>query len=436
MISVSNFRKYAGLLSLCGLAVACGSDATSGKAAGKTAAAPPAQAPKISQINVLVDASGGMQGFMHANAPGQAGSGFQQTLTALLSDINGQRGQQAAPPAFYFVKEATGPDPRVLVPTTYDELAGAVSTGIQKPALGTELPQMLAEALKLQAKKPGTVSLIVSDFIYGPKNSSETWRVKTDVKDALSTADAARLAVSVFANTSEYRGNFYPGNRTRPQALHGEKLPYYIWVIGAPELVGQVDGSLLKRLAGQPQAHFNTRFAPPYAALDHFQNAGEWYKADAGPVPAVALTKSVTRKEPAEIVFGLDLRNVPAEWQKTAAQRLRLDPAATSAALLRTWLVAQEPAAAGKPYLQNYTHLAKIRVNQIPGAGALLHLTLPRQQPAWVAQTSTANDSNIAKQGPKTFLLADVLQGVADYFADQPSAQLSLDLPVRVQRAE
>lgn len=436
MIPVSTFRKYALLLPLSGLAFACGSDATSGKIAGKTAGDAAVPAVKINQINVLVDASGGMQGFMHANAPGMPGSGFQQTVTALLSDVNGQRNQQTAPPAFYFVKEATGADPHVLVPATYNELTGAISTGIQKPALGTELPQMLAEALKLQAKKPGTVSIIVSDFIYSPKNSSETWRVKTDVKDALSTADATHLAVSVFASTSEYRGNFYPGNRTHSQALHGEKLPYYIWVIGAPELVGQVDGSLLKRLAGQPQAHFNTKFAPPYAALDHFQNAGEWYKADVGSVPAVALTKSVSWKEPAEIVFGLDLKGVPAEWQKAAAQGLRLDPAATNATLLRTWLVAQEPAAAGKAYLQSYTHLAKIRLNQIPGAGALLHLTLPRQQPAWVAQTSTANDSNIAKQGPKTFLLADVLQGVADYFADQPSAQFSLDLPVRVQRAE
>ncbi|MFD1469287.1 hypothetical protein ACFQ48_13730 [Hymenobacter caeli] len=434
MISASILRKYA-LLPLSGLAVACGSGGEPVKiAGGKPAAGAPAAADKIGQINVLVDASGGMQGFMHANAPGEPGSNFQQTVAALLSDVNGQHG---APAAYYFVKEATGADPRILVPTSYGALTSAVSTGIQRPALGTELPLMLAEALKLHAQRPGTVSLIVSDFIYSPKNSGETWRVKTDVKDALATADAARLAVSVFANTSEYRGNFYPGNRTRPQPLHGEKLPYYIWVLGAPALVAQVDGTLLKRLAGQPQAHFNTRFAPPYTALDHFQNKGEWYKTEpvAG-VPTLGFTKSVSRKEPAEVVFGLDLKAVPAEWQKAAAQGLRLDAAATDATLLRTWPVAQEPAAAGKPYLQQYTYLAKIRVNQIPGAGALMHLTLPRQQPAWVAQTSTANDSNITKQGPKTFLLADVLQGVADYFADQPSAQLSLDLPIRVQRAE
>ncbi len=434
MISVSSFRKYA-LLPLGGLAMACGSGSGPVKIEqAKGGGGQTATASKVKQINVLVDASGGMQGFMHANAPGEAGSGFQQTVAALLSDVNGQHG---APAAYYFVKEGTGSDPRILVPTTYNELTGAVSAGIPKPALGTELPLMLAEALKLQAKKPGTVSVIVSDFIYGPKNPGETWRVKTDVKDALGTADAAKLAVSVFANTSAYRGNFYPGNRTHSQALHGEKLPYYIWIVGAPELVGQIDAGLLKRLAGQPQAHFNTKFAPPYAALDHFQNQGEWFKADpVGGVPALSFTKSVSRKEPAEVVFGLDLKAVPAEWQKAAAQGLRLDPAATDAALLRTWSVAQEPSAANHANLQQYTHLVKIKLAQVPSAGALLHLTLPRPQPAWVAQTSTANDSNIARQGPKTFLLTDVLQGVADYFADQPSAQQAFDLPVRVQRAE
>ena len=334
MISAPFFRKYA-LLPLAGLAAACGSGSGPVKIGGdKGAAGQVPKADKINQINVLVDASGGMQGFMHANAPGEAGSNFQQTVAALLSDVNGQHG---APAAYYFVKEATGPDPRILVPTSYGALTSAVSTGIQKPALGTELPLMLAEALKLHAKRPGTVSIIVSDFIYSPKNAGETWRVKTDVKDALGTADAAQLAVSVFAGTSAYRGNFYPGNRTRPQALRGEKLPYYIWVVGAPALVGRVDGTLLKRLAGQPQAHFNTRFVPPYAVLDHFQNQGEWYKADpVNGVPVLSFTKSVSRQQPAEVVFGLDLKGMPAEWQKATAQGLRLDAATTDAALLRT----------------------------------------------------------------------------------------------------
>ncbi|MEJ7661771.1 MAG: hypothetical protein WKG07_20420 [Hymenobacter sp.] len=75
---------------------------------------------------MLVDASGGMQGFMrHA---GEAGNSFQQTVAALLSDVNGQHG---APAAYCFVKEATGADPRILVPTSYGALTSAVSTGIK-----------------------------------------------------------------------------------------------------------------------------------------------------------------------------------------------------------------------------------------------------------------------------------------------------------------
>ncbi|RZL00740.1 MAG: hypothetical protein EOO62_23785, partial [Hymenobacter sp.] len=159
--------------------------ATTSKAAKGTAAT-------SSQVSVFVDASTGMRGFMHPNAPGETGSQFQRTVTELLSNINGQRAEQA--PAYYFVQESTPSNPRALRPTTYAELSNTVSTGIEKPALGTEMPTMLREVLKLQKGKPSAVSIVISDFIYAPSDPKQTWKVKTDVKDALSEASAANLA--------------------------------------------------------------------------------------------------------------------------------------------------------------------------------------------------------------------------------------------------
>ena len=396
---------------------------------------------KVNQINVFVDMSGGMRGFMHANDPSlnETGSEFQRTVTDLLSDVNRLAPKLAAPPAYYFFKEKEPANPQVLVPSSYQQMAETVSGGLKNAARGSELPQMLSEALKLQAKKPGTVSVLISDFIFAPQNVKDTWRIKTFIKDALSAVNPAQLAVSVFANTSEFRGSFYPGNRTKPpQVLNGEKLPYYIWVLGSPALVAQVNAGLLRRLAGQPQAHYNVAFAPAYAVPDYLDNpVGSWTVTDnpAGAAPVVTFTKSPTLGKPAEGIVALNLGKLPASLvSQVSMQTLHLAAGDDAVATLtRVFPLAQMPDAKSQPALTKYTHFVQLRFVQAPAVPTTLHLELARTEPAWVADYSTMSDSGIKKQGPKTYHLKEVLAGVADYFAEESSARRVFSVPVRVE---
>jgi hypothetical protein len=429
-------KSYFVAVALC-LTAACTPD----KAGKQGAAGPQNQptatpsAPKLSQINVFVDMSGGMQGFVHPVAAGSTGSGFQQTVTELLSAVNAQRATQ---PAYYFFKESTPADARLLVPSTYAAMRSTVSGGLKNAARGSELPQMLSEALKLQAKKPGTVSLLISDFIFAPKDKSQTWDVKTFIKDALSEVAPDKLAVSVFANTSDYRGNFYPGNRTGSQKLSGEQVPYYIWVLGDPALVAQADAGLLRKLASQPQAHYNVDFAPPYAVLDYLDPAGSWMVPTPdtpSETPRVVFTQKPTAGKPAEVTIGLNLSPLPPSQASQASLRtLRLTtPDAAPATLVRVWPLAQEPAAKAQPALAKYTHFARLRIAGAPATRTALHLDMMRPAASWVASYSTNSDSNIKAQGPKTFHLREVLAGVDEYFANEPSAQRLFSLPVEVE---
>ena len=394
---------------------------------------------------MFVDASTGMRGFMHPNAPGQTGSQFQRVITEVLSNIRGQQAGSSPAPAYYFVQESTPKDPRVLRPTTYAELSNTVSTGIKNPALGTELPTMLREILKLQKAKPGTVSIIVSDFIYAPPDLRQTWKVKTDVKDALSEVAASDLAIHVFAGTSEFRDKFFPGNRTHFQVLNGTRLPYYVWVLGQPAAVAAVTPLLGPlRGSGFEQVRFNT-MAPAAAVFEHFGNAGDWYvekngKQQTQPL-ALHFTKKPSRPDPAEVVVGVDLGKAPAAEVATLAGQLKLEDAGTGATLQKVWAVRDESKAPANAALPTYTHLAKIHLERLPGNQPVtLRLVLPRSQPAWVAQYTTLNDSNmaaqVAKQGPKTFLLSELLQGVQDYYDQQPAGREVWAVPVRVGPAD
>jgi hypothetical protein len=443
-LPAARFFTYSAILPLAALVL--GGVALTGcgepeKAPEKTTASKADKTPAaaISQISVFVDASTGMRGFMHPNAPGETGSQFQRTITEVLSNVNGQRA--GAAPAYYFVQESTPSNPRALRPTTYAELSNTVSTGIQNPALGTEMPTMLREVLKLQKGKPGAVSVVISDFIYAPPDPKQTWKVKTDVKDALSEASANNLAINIFAGTSEFRDKFFPGNRTRFQVLKGSRLPYYVWVLGEPAAVAAAT-PLLKPLmgAGFERVNYNLP-APPAAVLEHFGNVGEWYVDKTGSRQTQPLTlhvaKSLSRQEPAEFVLALDLSNAPANEAASLPKQLQLDDAGTDATLAKVWLARDEAKAPRSPALPTYTHLAKVHLVRLPGQKpATLRLVLPRTQPAWVAKYTTLNDSNIAAQGPKTFLLSEVLQGVQDYYDQQPAGREVWALPVQLQAAD
>lgn len=440
LLATSLFSKNKGCFAVLALPLlaACSHNKEARQRPDATAAAASAAAPaqaKLSHLNVFVDMSGGMQGFVHPVAAGATGSGFQQTVTQLLSAVNAQKTTQ---PAYYFFKESTPTDARLLVPSTYAAMRSTVSGGLKNAARGSELPQMLSEALKLQARKPGTVSLLISDFIFAPKDKSQTWDVKTFIKDALNEVEPAKLAVSVFANTSDYRGNFYPGNRTGPQKLTGEQVPYYIWVLGDPALVAQADAGLLRQLAGQPQAHYNVDFAPPYAVLDYLDPTGSWMvptPGAAGETPRIVFTKKPTIGQPAEAVIGLSLGALPPSQARQASlSTLRLAaPDAAPATLVRVWPLAQEPAAKAQPALTRYTHFARLRFAGAPATRATLRLEMARPAAGWIASYSTNSDSNLKAQGPKTFHLREVLAGVEEYFASEPSAQRLFSLPVEVE---
>ena len=418
------------------LVSACGNNKHREKSTAPPAAPTETAGAKPAQINVFVDMSGGMQGFVHPVAPGATGSGFQQTVTDLLSAVNAQRGQQRTSPAYYFFKESTPADARLLVPSTYQEMTSTVSGGLKNAARGSELPQMLSEALKLQAQKPGTVSILISDFIFAPKLKGETWKIKTFIKDALSEVEASKLGVSVFANTSEYKGNFYPGNRSGKQALNGEKVPYYIWVLGDPALVAQADAGLLRQLAAQPQAHYNVRFRPDYAVLDFYEPmVGQWTADNGTPgtAPVITFRKKPNFREPAEVVLGLNLSKLPpSQTQELSLKTLRLAGESTPATLTKVWSLAQEEAAKSQPAFGRFTHFVQLRFTQAPPA-ATLALELARPQPAWIAAYSVADDSNIKKAGAKTFFFKEVMQGVEEYFANEPGAQRVFSLPVQVE---
>ncbi|UYZ61953.1 hypothetical protein [Hymenobacter weizhouensis] len=403
-------------------------------APGRAPAVPEAAgtaAQPLQAVNVFLEVSGSMEGFMpRAGASGE-NTRFQQHVAQFLSEVN--RTGAARQKAFFRVKERPYND-------SYQQLSGTVRGGIQQPAKSTELPAVL-DTLMTRYYQPGTVNVLISDFIYSPRNAGAIPYIKTDITDALTRSGAhPDLAVSVYGYTSDFRGTYYPALKAAGKKTNccDTDIPYYFWVIGPADAVRRFDQALLEQEPAR-QAHFGVTYPQPaYSLLSKFQNKGAWYYGDAGASKRTAdayrvvAVSEASAQQPVEFVVGLDLSNLPGQYRDPAylKQNLKLQGTDTDAQLLDVTAATDQTRSSSGPE-SKYTHFAKIRLTQQPKAARPLTLRLDNQRPAWVAQWTTKNDATPA---PKTFALSSLLDGLeARGEGEKPPV---FELPLTVQPGE
>ena len=410
----------AAFLALTALLSGCGevADTTQTATPPATAAKPaPATAPDRAAplpANVFLELSGGMRGFMPANTTATEPTAFQQLVGQLASRTHSS---PAVGEAQFWLSLNKAPQP-----TTYAHFREIVQGDTHEAALGTELPAMLENILA----RPGAadkVSVIVSDFIFGPKKQSDSALMSVSITDALAPVTKKGLAVAVLGETSRFSGNFFPAVKTprRQVAVKGETLPYYIWVIGPPAAVGRYVNEVLPPTpAATPQAYFGLTFpGVPYAAVLTQVPAGSPL-APGGEGSISYDGKGVSTKldvsdvtQGVDFTVALDLRQLPAAWR---------EPAFLARGLLaevpggRVTLLPGSAKLSTDPQLSAYTHTLRLRLSNFPKTGGQLRLSLPAPGvPAWVAQRSTQND-NQPGPVPRTYRLSEIMSGVREAF--------------------
>lgn len=403
---------------------------TAAPAGSAPAPSAPATQP-LQAVNVFLEVSGSMEGFMPKTGASGENTRFQQHVAQFLSEVN--RTGAARQKRFFRVKEKPYPD-------SYAGLSGTVREGIQQPAKSTELPAVL-DTLMTRYYQPGAVSVLISDFIYSPRNAGAIPYIKTDITDALQrNAAQTDLAVSVYGYTSDFRGTYYPALKAAGKKTNccDTEIPYYFWVIGPAEAVRRFDAALLEQQPAR-QAHFGVTYPQPaYSLLSKFQNKGSWYYGDAGASKRTADTYRVvavseaSAQQPVEFVVGMDLAPLPGQYRDLTylKQHLKLQGVDTDAQLLGVQAATDQTRSSSGPE-SKFTHFAKIRLTKAPRAARPLVLKLQDQRPAWVAQWTTRND---AAPAPKTFALSALLDGLEP--RQEGEKRPVFELPLTLQPGE
>ncbi|MGY2133895.1 hypothetical protein ACW9KT_16825 [Hymenobacter sp. HD11105] len=384
------------------------------KGAPNVAAETDAAAAPLAQVNVFLEVSGSMEGFMPKPGADASNTRFQQQVAQFLSELNNS--SAASRKVYYRIKEKPYRD-------SYQQLSGTVRGGIKEPASSTDIPTVL-DTLVSNYYAPNTVSVLISDFIYSPKNTGAIPYIKTDITDAISRTRRSDLAVSVYGFTSDFQGTFYPaimtGARKVPNCCDTD-IPYYFWVIGPQDAVRRFDAALLAKQSAE-QVHYGVKYPRPVASLlNKYQNKGSWYygektasKREAGATYYTVAVQEASAQNPVEFVLGLNLSNMPALYRDLSylKQNLQLVGQDTDAKIVNVAEATDQTRASSGPENQ-YTHFVKVRLTKMARAARPLQVVLNDARPAWVSQWTTQNDSNINQAGPKTFAFASLVDGVA-----------------------
>lgn len=392
-------------------------ETTTPAATPATKAAAPAAAAPLS-VSMFLELSGGMKGFMPANNAGTQPTAFQTRISQLASRTHSSPAVSDAQFLLALKETPTATD--------YNHFRSVVQGDTHEAALGTELPNML-ENILAQPKAAEKVSVIVSDFVYGPENKAATGQMGVLITDALATVTRKQLAVAVLGETSAFRGTFHPAVKTprRQVPLSGEKLPYYIWVIGPAAAVGKYVNEVMPAPTAQTQqAYFGLSFPKvPYAAvLTQVPASSPLFPTGEGSISYASAGVS-TNLEASDVKQGIDftvalnLNQLPAAWReaKFLNQNLKAELPGGAVRIEQNSV----RSLSGVPSLAEYTHTVRLHLNELPKAGGKLTLSLPAPGvPAWASQWSTDND-NQPGPTPRTYRLTEIMGGLRDAFPQQ-----------------
>ncbi|WP_162426089.1 hypothetical protein [Pontibacter pudoricolor] len=393
------------------------------ESAKSSATTTPAEtAPTRVNVNVYLEISNGMKGFMPTPTTGKAATTFQNNLLKLISEV--QDGRYVAEKGFYLAKEDAQSRP-VLDSVSYNTMKSYIVSGIKDDVRGTPLPAMLKSALQKSIDQ-GAVSVIISDFIHGPdpRDQGQFISLDADIRSSLREAEHQGLAIAILGNSSEFFGTYHPAVKKPEQrrTLNGVEIPYYIWVIGPQQDVQVVTNRVLRNLPAQ-QAYFGFKYESiPYSALlkeKQFRPAGVVYCSSRNADPCTAVNLQPAKDEPVEFTIGLDLSQLPISMQTIDYLKKNLKVTSNGSRPTIVSVKAADETIKATPDLAKYSHFVRVRVPELTANSGTISVQLPQVTPAWIKTWSTDNDNNPASAPKKTYQLTKIIDGVQALYRDQ-----------------
>ena len=298
----------------------------------------------------------------------------------------------------------------------------ASTAGVGNSAF-TDFQQIFGAILK--AQDATNVSVVVTDLIYSPADA-------TDVSIDKILNEENSLATSIFRQykgksvlvhqlMGDYNGKYYPYTN-RPVEFRG-MCPFYLLVIAdtpvMDRMAAQKDYSQLMHPA---EARNSYRFNQSEASVDYCvlpdwkDNAGR-FRVDHK--DATRLTKCEGDKTTGVLCLTIAARldGLQKDEAFLADARNYKLQSASGFELSVTPVTPDMITGNNKMYLEGKTHLITLK-GKFAGPRDQVSISLPNEMPAWIAQSTSRDDTNTAANGFSTTTLGlkEFLDGIASAF--------------------
>ncbi|MBC8154815.1 MAG: hypothetical protein H7Z72_18110 [Bacteroidetes bacterium] len=385
---------------------------------------PVVKAASINQIHFFLETSASMGGYL------KGGTAFKDVVSEIVTKAN-----TIKPVTVYTISEA---------PKTFAGDLTAFVTGLATTPLATGRSSELHKVFRQVGEKAkgNDIAILVSDCILSfpdaeirknpDINQTDASSVlKSEIYNQFSQLNKAGIGATVYAYNSPFNGTYYD-YQNRKQKLTGESRPFYVWVIGKQELLGQFNTQLQDLLTNKPAKQLNFGSGKALTAYELFfslNKKGDW-RVERGNVTELAVKPA----KPAEFAVGLTLNSLPTYAQTDEFLKKNIVITAPSATIK---LITVQKKEAIKDIsrlrerelklLNSATHVLTFQVSNLYDDKADVTVKLPARSDDWYQTTWTTMDDRTADdRRNKTFALEHLMNGVKEAYQSSSNDFLQL----------
>ncbi|PTQ92417.1 hypothetical protein C8P68_11217 [Mucilaginibacter yixingensis] len=370
--------------------------------------------PKVKGIHLYLDNSASMGGYYQA----------QTEYKTIVSDLAMKMNEQIHPVQISFIAKENLPYKKSISDFTSD-----LATAPMAAQKSSELHRMIHDIAAHCAKDE--VSLLVSDCILSFPDSDIKVNPNVNVQNAASTlknniylsfADLRKqgFAASIYGFRSKFYGTYYDYQNSKTK-LKGTMRPFYIWVIAKQALLLQFNMKLEQIGSFKPDQalHFGlvNRAVTNYNILPQLTHEGEWLKSTQG-ISDISLNKGQSLQF--GLVLNLDQLPSYARSLSYLQKNLVVNTTGCSAQLSfqskSTVDQSKLRSDSQKEAFAACTHVAVVRVTDMPLTKANIHFYLPLKYDTWYQDWSTMDDRAAKDQVERTFALEHLITGVKEAY--------------------
>lgn len=362
----------------------------------------------ITAINIFLDISGSMDGFMPNAMPG---TNFQRIIPEIISKLKSEYPNQVS---FFSVYDLQNKMKTEDLENARDEiLHGTFSwTG------NTYLPVMLDSIVKRHLKNDA-VNIFISDCIYAPekKDEKKSDLVSTDIFSVMKPF-AKTFSTSIYCLSSEFRG----------KNTKVDSSPYYMLLTGKQENLTVIENLMMNSFKTFNQTfqeiHFGQEYSVPfYSVLPYTETSGNFIANPCASLNnAFATVQEIDlSQKPIELWIGVNLLGLPdyATQNNFLESNLIITlngEVQKAISIFPKDKFISKIDESDKEIENECSHFVRIKITDLDEQVSTLQLSLKNQEPSWIETTNHNDIVKKEKNREKTYGLSNIILGLEQVY--------------------